>query len=99
MLLQVVVVIFIVVIIIIIVILVVIVVVVVIVDCIRLLDYQLHKMSDPLSLVRQATITNNPVNYVDGFYVFGPYKIHESTETCFKRLLLFYFYNILLNFI
>lgn len=42
-------------------------------------------MSDPLSLVRQATITNNPVNYVDGFYVFGPYKIHESTETCFKR--------------
>lgn len=45
-------------------------------------------MSDPLSLLRQATITNNSVNYIDGHYVFGPYKIHESTETCFKRLIL-----------
>lgn len=48
-------------------------------------------MSDPLSLIRQATITNNPVSYADGFYLFGPYKIHESTETCFKRLLYYYY--------
>jgi len=45
---------------------------------------------DPLALIRQATIENSAVNLVDGYYIFGPYKIHESTETCFKRLLLLF---------
>lgn len=44
-------------------------------------------MSDPLSLVRQATMTGTAVNYVDGNYIFGRYKLHESTKTCFKRTL------------
>ena len=70
-----------------------------------IIDYLLYyiilliSIMDPLALIRQATIENSAVNLVDGYYIFGPYKIHESTETCFKRLLLFYFYNILLNFI
>lgn len=40
---------------------------------------------DPLSLVRQATVHHTAVNYVDGFYIFGKHKFHESTKTAFKR--------------
>ena len=42
---------------------------------------------DALSLVREATITGTPVNYVDNHYIFGNYKFHEGTKTCFKRTL------------
>jgi len=42
---------------------------------------------DPLSLVRQATLTNTPVEYRDSYYFFGNQKFHESTETCFRRTL------------
>ena len=45
------------------------------------------EMSDPLSLVRQATITGTPVNYSDGHYIFGEYKFHENSKTAFKRSL------------
>lgn len=40
---------------------------------------------DPLSLVRQATTQNKAVNYTDHHYIFGNVKLHESTETAFKR--------------
>lgn len=40
---------------------------------------------DPLSLVRQFTIDHTPVNYVDGYYIFGKHRFHESTRTAFKR--------------
>lgn len=42
---------------------------------------------DPLSLLRQATISSTEINLVDGNYVFGPHRFHESTKTCFKRTL------------
>jgi hypothetical protein len=42
---------------------------------------------DALSLVREATMTGTPVNYVDNHYIFGHYKFHEGTKTCFKRTL------------
>jgi parafibromin len=42
---------------------------------------------DALSLVRQATITRTPVNYELNHYIFGQYKFHEGTKTCFKRTL------------
>ena len=42
---------------------------------------------DPLRLVRQATVSNTPVKYVDGCYIFGTHKIPETTKTCFKRSL------------
>lgn len=42
---------------------------------------------DALSLVREATITGTTVNYVDNHYIFGHYKFHEATKTCFKRTL------------
>lgn len=44
-------------------------------------------MSDPLSLVRNATLTGTAVNYVDNYYHFGAVKLHESTKTAFKRTL------------
>mmetsp|Transcript_15704 Transcript_15704/g.26176 ORF Transcript_15704/g.26176 Transcript_15704/m.26176 type:complete len:460 (+) Transcript_15704:84-1463(+) len=40
---------------------------------------------DPLSLVRQATTQNKAVNYTDHHYIFGNVKLHETTETAFKR--------------
>jgi hypothetical protein len=45
----------------------------------------LQKSMDPLSLVRQFTIDHTPVNYVDGYYIFGKYRFHESTRTAFRR--------------
>ena len=42
---------------------------------------------DALSLVRQAHLTGTPVSYEDNHYIFGPYKFHESTKTCFRRTL------------
>jgi hypothetical protein len=42
---------------------------------------------DPLSLIRQATMTGAAVNYVDSHYIFGSHKFHESVKTCFKRTL------------
>lgn len=44
-------------------------------------------MSDPLSLVREATISKQPVKYESNHYIFGQIKLHESTKTCFKRTL------------
>lgn len=44
-------------------------------------------MSDPLSLVRQATMSGNAVKYIDHHYIFGNSKYHESIKTCFKRTL------------
>ena len=43
--------------------------------------------ANPLSLIRQATMTGTPVNYVENHYIFGPYKFHETTKTFFKRTL------------
>lgn len=44
-------------------------------------------MNDPLSLVRQATISGEPVKYADQHYTFGNQRFHESTKTAFKRTL------------
>lgn len=54
-------------------------------------------MSDPLSLVRQATITGTPVSYSDGNYIFGEFKFHESTKTFFKRSLKSRTFTIILS--
>eukprot|EP01039_Chlorochromonas_danica_P004799 gene4799-5262_t len=54
-------------------------------------------MSDPLSLVRQATISGEAVNYADGQYQFGNQNFHELTKTAFKRTLRTsddYFYSL-----
>lgn len=42
---------------------------------------------DALSVVRNAIMTGTKVNYTDSHYVFGNYKFHEGTKTCFKRTL------------
>ena len=42
---------------------------------------------DLLSLVREATKNHTDVNYVEGYYIFGKYKFHESTKTAFRRTL------------
>lgn len=44
-------------------------------------------MSDPLSLLRQATIARQPVVSENGNYVFGSIKLPEKTSTCFRRTL------------
>lgn len=44
-------------------------------------------MSDPLTVVRQATISGEAITYADGHYVIGPHRFHESTKTAFKRTL------------
>lgn len=44
-------------------------------------------MSDPLSLMREATMAGTTVSYADNHYSFGSYKFHESTKTSFKRTL------------
>lgn len=41
--------------------------------------------SDPLQLIRQATMTRSAVTYSDGYYIFGKQKFHQSTKTAFKR--------------
>ena len=42
---------------------------------------------DALSLVRNANMTKTEIFYEDNHYIFGPYKFHESTKTCFRRTL------------
>jgi hypothetical protein len=44
-------------------------------------------MSDPLSLLRQATIAGKPVASEGGNYVFGSIQLPEQTSTCFRRSL------------
>lgn len=42
---------------------------------------------DVLSLYRQALLTGTKIDHVDNHYIFGSYRFHESTKTCFKRTL------------
>lgn len=44
-------------------------------------------MSDPLSLVRNATVAGTAIAHEDGHYVFGAQRLPETTKTCFKRTL------------
>jgi hypothetical protein len=48
-------------------------------------SFYLRSKMDPLALVREATTKNTPVNYTDSHYIFGNVKLHESTETAFKK--------------
>ena len=46
--------------------------------------------NDPLSLVRQVTTGGLAVSHTDQHYIFGglagqQQRLHESTETCFRR--------------
>lgn len=45
------------------------------------------EMSDPLSLIREATISNTPIQYDDRCYIIGTRKFSETTKTFFKRTL------------
>lgn len=42
-------------------------------------------MSDPLSLLRQATIAGRTVVSENGYYMFGSISLPEQTSTCFRR--------------
>lgn len=44
-------------------------------------------MSDPLFLLRQATINKTPPTLSDGFCDFGHIRLPENTKTCFRRTL------------
>jgi hypothetical protein len=45
------------------------------------------EMSDPLSLLRQATIAGKVVASESGKYIFGSVRLPEQTSTCFRRSL------------
>ncbi len=44
-------------------------------------------MSDPLSIVRNATMAGVVVGHEDGNFVFGNTKFAETTKTSFRRTL------------
>jgi hypothetical protein len=44
-------------------------------------------MSDPLSLLRKATIAKQVIPFVDGHYDFGIVRLAGDVKTCFKRTL------------
>lgn len=45
-------------------------------------------MSDPLSLIRKATISSNLITHEKGYYIFNEnLKLPDNTSTCFRRTL------------
>ena len=57
-------------------------------------------MSDPLSLIRKATLASKLIIHEKGFYIFDDnLKLADNTSTCFRRTLkgIYLFILIILN--